>query len=281
MGDFNIDLLKYGNNIQVNTFVNLMYSYSFFPCINRPTRIYPTTKGTSISLIDNIFTNEVDHKITSGNLITDLSDHFPNFISVKGSRFQHSPNQVKSVSRQLKPNNIKCFKNHLALVDWDFVNKEDNPEISYSKFIGKTSELLNMHCPLQSIKKSNRKLTRKPWITIGLLKSIKMKDKLYKKFITKSTDENKLKYTKYRNILNNLLRKAKKDYITVEIESNKFNMKETWKTLNKLLGRNKKSRLPDFFKGANGEQITDPIKIANNLSLMNSLLISVQNLQIK
>ena len=31
MGDFNIDLLKYNHNRQVNTFVNLMYSYSFFP----------------------------------------------------------------------------------------------------------------------------------------------------------------------------------------------------------------------------------------------------------
>ena len=30
MGDFNIDLLKYDHNHQVNTFVNLMYSYSFF-----------------------------------------------------------------------------------------------------------------------------------------------------------------------------------------------------------------------------------------------------------
>ena len=30
MGDFNIDLLKYNHNHQVNTFVNLVYSYSFF-----------------------------------------------------------------------------------------------------------------------------------------------------------------------------------------------------------------------------------------------------------
>ena len=30
MGDFNIDLLKYNYNHQVNTFVNLMYAYYFF-----------------------------------------------------------------------------------------------------------------------------------------------------------------------------------------------------------------------------------------------------------
>ena len=86
-----------------------------------------------------------------------------------------------------------------------------------------------------------RKLARKPWISVALLKSIKTKDKLYKRFITKPTEENKLKYTKYRNILNSLLRAAKKSHITAEIELNKFNMKETWKTVNNLLGRNKKN----------------------------------------
>ena len=82
-----MDLLKYHDNNLVNSFVNLMYSYSFFPCIDRPTRIYTTKRGTTISLIDNIITYDTDHKIRSGNLITDFSDHFPNFVSVKGHRY--------------------------------------------------------------------------------------------------------------------------------------------------------------------------------------------------
>ena len=128
----------------------------------------------------------------------------------------------------------------------------------------KTTELLNIHCPLKSIKVSNRKTVRKPWVTTSILNSIRTKDKLYKKFITKPTTENKLKYTKYRNILNNLLRAAKKSHITAEIELNKFNMKETWKTLNNVLGRNKQTKLPDFFKDPDGNKITDSNKIANN-----------------
>ena len=98
LGDFNIDLLKYHDNNLVNTFVNLMYSYSFFPCIDRPTRIYTTKRGTTISLIDNIFTNDTDHKIKSGNLITDISDHFPNFVSVKSHRYQMYPNLLTKIS---------------------------------------------------------------------------------------------------------------------------------------------------------------------------------------
>jgi hypothetical protein len=266
LGDFNIDLLKYHQNQQVNTFVNLMYSYSFCPCIDRPTRVCTSKKDTTITLIDNIFTNDTDHIINSGNLITDISDHFPNFVSLKGRRFQNSTRSINKKTRQFKPNNIRGFKNELTSVNWDFVINNDNPETSYSKFIDKTTELLDIHCPLKSIKVSKRKLARKPWITRGIIKSIRTKDKLYKKFLTKPTNDNKVKHNKYRNILNNLLRAAKKTYITQQIESNQFNMKDTWKTLNNLLGRNKKSKLPDFFNDMNGNKITDSKTIADKFN---------------
>ena len=74
------------------------------------------------------------------------------------------------------------------------------------------------HCLLKSTKISNRKSVRKPWITTSILKSIRAKDKLYKKFISKPTTDNKLKYTKYRNILNNLLRVAKKKNPTLPLK---------------------------------------------------------------
>ena len=102
MGDFNINLLKYNHNHQVNTFFNLMYSYSLFPCIDRPTRVCSTKNGTTISLIDNIFTNNIEHKITSLNLVTDLSDHFPNFISIKGSPFDNKTKPLNKLTRQLR-----------------------------------------------------------------------------------------------------------------------------------------------------------------------------------
>ena len=78
-GDFNLDLLKYDRSTPVSNFLNLMYAYYFFPCTYKPARVVPGPRGTSILLIDNIFTNDVDHKINSGNLVTDLSDHFPKF----------------------------------------------------------------------------------------------------------------------------------------------------------------------------------------------------------
>ena len=186
-----------------------MYAYYFFPCIDKPTRVVPGPRGTSISLIDNIFTNHVYRKINSGNLVTDLSDHFPNFISVKGPRFDDNDKLKPSYkqSGQLKENNIKGFKNFISLVNWDFVNQDNDPEIAYKNFLHKIIELFNIQCPMKTIKISNRKTPRKPWVTPGILKSIRTTHKMYKKYITKPTSENKIKYTKFRNLLNNLLRK--------------------------------------------------------------------------
>ena len=43
-------------------------------------------------------------------------------------------------------------------------------------------------------------------------------------------------------------------------------MKETWKILNNVVGRNKQTKLPDLFKDADGNKITDSNKIANNFN---------------
>ena len=52
-----------------------MYSRMFFPLITRPTRI---TSNTA-TLIDNIFTNNLNNLSVSGLMFCDISDHLPIF----------------------------------------------------------------------------------------------------------------------------------------------------------------------------------------------------------
>lgn len=268
LGDFNLDLLKHDTRPKVNNFINLIYSNYFYPCIDRPTRIkINSSGGFSATLIDNILTNDTSMKIKSGILVTDLSDHFPIFTFTRNeSRHSTSPNSNFIQKRQLKPNNINGFKNALSIVNWDFVQQDPDPETSYNKFHNKVTDLLNIHCPVTKTKLHKRNIPKKPWVTKGLIKSIQTKDKLYKKYINKPTPNNKLKYTKYRNHLNQLLRYSKKNYISSEIEMHKHNMKKTWQVLNKLLGRNKPNKMPDFFTDKNGMKINNPADIASNFN---------------
>ena len=69
-GDFNIDLLNPSNHTAVDAFIDTMYRMSLFPKITRPSRI----TSHSATLIDNIFTNDIENKSESG-IISQFRDH--------------------------------------------------------------------------------------------------------------------------------------------------------------------------------------------------------------
>ena len=107
-GDFNIDLIKTENN-QVEQYINTILQNSFLPCITIPTRV----TYHSASLIDHILLKTtkklIQTQVSAGNLITDISDHLPNFIfmDLVIQKYQNrpltrifSPNKIKIVSQR-------------------------------------------------------------------------------------------------------------------------------------------------------------------------------------
>ena len=76
-GDYNIYLLNSDCQGPTQEFAELMYSYSLYPCITKPTRVSSKTA----SLIDNTFCNNIvdNQDVFTGILYTDISDHFPIF----------------------------------------------------------------------------------------------------------------------------------------------------------------------------------------------------------
>lgn len=78
-GDFNSDLLKYDTSNNYKKFYDLLSSYGILPMILLPTRV----SGDSATIVDNIFTNNIENLLNSGNIKTDLSDHYSQFISVQ------------------------------------------------------------------------------------------------------------------------------------------------------------------------------------------------------
>ena len=71
MGDFNMNLLNYNTNKRITQFVHELYTNSFIPYINLPTRI----TNQSETLTDNIFYNKINPEATAGNITTSISDH--------------------------------------------------------------------------------------------------------------------------------------------------------------------------------------------------------------
>ena len=70
IGDFNIDLLKYETSKISQDFLLSFQSCYLIPTVYKPTHVY----RASATLIDNIFVNNPDNLLISGNIISDISD---------------------------------------------------------------------------------------------------------------------------------------------------------------------------------------------------------------
>ena len=75
MGDFNIDLLKCESSQISQVFFTLSSSCYLFPAVDKSTSVH----RTSATLIDDTFVNNHDQLLASGDIISDISDHFSQF----------------------------------------------------------------------------------------------------------------------------------------------------------------------------------------------------------
>ena len=109
----NIDLLQLHTNVHYNTFYDNTTPQGFFPKITRPTR----SIGNSHTLIDNVFTNNLCKRHTSGILTHQISDHFITFSIVEGN-IKHRNDHIKYVEVQnISSASIANFKNAIAKSD--------------------------------------------------------------------------------------------------------------------------------------------------------------------
>ena len=74
MADFNVDLTRYASDSKTAEFYDLMCSHSFRPFI-----LQPRVTSKTVTLIDNILTNDITCHTVDGNITCSISDHFFQF----------------------------------------------------------------------------------------------------------------------------------------------------------------------------------------------------------
>ena len=132
-GDFNFDLLKFDLNDTINDFLSKFYDHNMFPLIDRPTRI----TSSSATLLDNIFCNCFTHKIKSGVLISDLTDHYPIF-QCTSSNLHFVRNKLPpDKSRLFNRNRLDCFTDSIKQINWDDILSFNSTVDAYNAFIHK------------------------------------------------------------------------------------------------------------------------------------------------
>ena len=192
LGDFNLDLLQTENNDKIGEYYDILTSHLFVPHITLPTRITSTSK----TLIDNIFSNDPNFSTgISGNFTFSISDHLPQFLllpdELKGPPKKH--NILRRKKNFVKEDLVADVIN----TDWTNVVSPEKMDSNHSmnSFKDTIYKILDKHMPLKKASKKELKLEAKPWITPGILNSIKRRDSLLNKYIKAPDSDEKMSCT--------------------------------------------------------------------------------------
>ena len=251
MGDFNIDLLKCEISDYSHNFLLSLQCYSFFPVIDKPTRVYKN----SATLIDNIFVNRFDHKISGGNMVSDISDHYSQFCFIHSLTPKNFTTKCKI--RDYSNFSEECFINDVSETDWNSLMANGSVDKCSSSFYNKLNKLINKHAPFKTLSKRKAKQFSKPWITKGLRKSIKIKNRLF-------YSGDILRYKLYRNRIVSLSCLGKRLHYEAYFIANLKNMKKTWEGINELLNRQRNRKQVSTLQRPNNSGVTqNPAEITN------------------
>lgn len=103
-------------------------------------------------------------------------------------------------------------------------------------------------------------------MTTGILVSINVKNELYKSYIKERSTECLLRYRRYRNVLIDAIRKAKRLYYQKVLTNCNSDGKETWKILNEITGRRKEKKNTPTAMEHDNKLVTDEAEVANVLN---------------
>ena len=183
--------------------------------------------------------NHFEYKCISGNITSFISDHLPQFIIFEKFKENNTTkNDNQTVFRDFKNLNMDAFDKDLSAIDWSLATENIDTDLSFKTFLRLFHRALDKHAPLKKTTKREKKEKIKPWVTKGIIKSIKVRGKLYKEFIrSKIPQEREYKYSafkKYRNKLIGLLKISRQSHYQNYFNEKK-NSRALWQGINEII----------------------------------------------
>lgn len=257
VGDYNFDLFSINSDKTVLDFFNIFASYGFWPTIFKTTR----ASDNRLSLLDNIFSNNIELVNRTGVIFEDFSDHFPIFASCC---LQLNGSLQKSTRKIFDQRKLPDLREFLSGQLQNFCSIDDPNQASESLV---QAFMVGIDKFSTIIKCTRRNSAIKPWITSAILNSINTRNVLFKERQRNPTNTNKELYARHRNCLNAVLREAKRKYIQDQLAQSKDDSKKVWDLLKTVArGNSGRSELPNQFTDMNGRMICDSYDIAESFN---------------
>ena len=191
IGDFNLDLLQFDADPLVDEFVNNMISSSLFPLINKPTNFF----RNSSTLIDHAWCNILQDDIKSYviNSSVTVSSHKP-ILTIIPTSIKQFTKEDDNIGKHIRTHNInddtisafsKDFESILSTFNFgpEFITDSSTIRFLFTNFYNKLSEIYSKNISVNKVLTSKRNSFDKPWITTGIAKACKVKNKLHNKWI--------------------------------------------------------------------------------------------------
>ncbi|CAG4943388.1 unnamed protein product [Colias eurytheme] len=214
-GDINLDILPSNTTGYACDYLNMMYFHGLRQGVNKPTRIK--------SCIDHFMLRT--KKRCKTVVFDPLTDHAPILLEISTSK---DKNNNETLYKTIYDH--KLLPDLIDNINWYEFYKIQDPNEAVTFFIDKIESALN-NCKIVK-KVPNRKRPLKPWITFGLIKCLRKRDRLHKRTKRNPTDLALLdEYKKYRNTCNNIIKNVKKSYYKDKLDKNYGNPKGMWKII--------------------------------------------------
>lgn len=225
-GDLNINLISKNNEQSYefknrNNFLNMLTMHGILPGHSLPTR--------DDSCLDHFMLKLDKGKVRAqiAVLNTTITDHCMILLALANLNLKRNDIKTKVVTDFDQAIISLTEKNLQELLFCE------NPDTLIELLVSKITESLAENTKTIRVPKIRR--TLKPWITPGILRCIRNRNKMQKKLRSDPTDEIlKITYRRYRNYCNNLIKKLKRAYEKQQLAASTKNPKSLWTNIKSI-----------------------------------------------
>jgi hypothetical protein len=231
LGDINIDIKPNNTDSCSDYYLTSVTALGLLPTHTFPTRA----------------NNSLDHILLKTNLVasrvfvveSSITNHSPTMLCIDNAHSQTAFRQLRSTLR-VDYNAIKTVLNE---TDFSTVTCSLDSERAADELVPIITRTIKAHT--KTIITSSKHAILKPWITPGLLRCMRNRDMMHKK-LRKEPDNHiaKTTYIRYRNFLNNLLQKLKREFQKNELNKAKNNPKAMWNVVKKVTNSSQRMESP-------------------------------------
>ena len=138
------------------------------------------------TVIDNIFSNNRQDDILSGNVLLTLSDHFAQMVPV--NREQIDSKKINVYQRDYSKFSRESFRDDVSIQNWCY--SHDIVNDLFKDFYTKLEASVDRHDPLKKLTPKEITIKSKPWLSTEILKMIKFRNKIFARKKRQPENEN-------------------------------------------------------------------------------------------